>query len=104
MIDPTFFLITSVVVSGLTIFYFLKSRHIERMARIEHGMEEPLRHTSSILRFGIFLTFLGIGFLMGNLLIDVLNLDSFNLPGFILLFGGIGLITAHYIDKRENGG
>ena len=60
--------------------------------------------SSSILRFGIFLVSLGIGFLFGHFLIDALNLDGFILPGFILLFGGIGLITAHYIDKRENGG
>lgn len=73
------------------------------MARIDHGMEEPLRRPNTMLRFGIFLSFLGVGFLFAYLITEFFHVDPIMIPGFLLLFGGMGLITAHYMDKRENG-
>ncbi len=94
-----------ILVSAITMFYSLRLRHIERMARIEHGMEEihPGFVNSPYFSLGIFLCALGLSIFASYLLSSWTNLPDYVLiPGCLLLFGGGSLFLIAYLGKPKN--
>lgn len=90
------------IVAGITIFSFLRSRHIERMLQLQKGIsldKENMRYLE--IKFGLL--FLGIG--TGSILALVLNriylleLDHLQ-PSLIFLFGGLGLFASFFLIER----
>jgi hypothetical protein len=104
MMGPEIAILGFLAAAAFTIFYLVKSRHIERMAKIEHGIikEEPGEKNYLILNLGIFLSFLGIGIFLSYLFSYFTNVpDYITMPGFLLLSGGLGLIISFFVNKRK---
>lgn len=82
-------------------FFIHRSKEKERLLLLEKGFdpsELPERSTFSFpwLKMGCVITSATIGLILGLFLLDFLA----DAPGIgMVLFGGIGLIIAHYVDK-----
>ena len=103
MHQATIVMIFLFAVSAFTIIYSIRSRHIERMTKIEHGMDEenPNALFQSFITFGIFLCSLSVGLFTAYLVSKSTGLpDHIVIPGFLLLFGGTGLILIAIYNMR----
>ena len=103
MQSVTIVLVTLILVSGLTFLYMIRSRHIERMTRIEHGLDEadPRAFQTTIYSLGIFLISLGLALFASYLIAKISNLpDHILIPGFLLLFGGSSLLLIAWLDRK----
>lgn len=108
IILPVLFLVIFAVA-----YISITSRHRERMAMIDKGMDlgavKDMDKGYSSLRNGLFLAGIGLGLLLGHLLARAM----FTLPGgeasdnplpyfmMVLLCGGAALITHHFIIRRK---
>lgn len=103
MTGPTLPLIVLFITCGVTVFYLLKSRHMERMARIEHGMDEKNGGDGHLLlNLGLFLGFLGLGLMSAFGCAYLFGTREYIfVPGFLLIFGGLSLIIAFFMQKRK---
>lgn len=100
--------ITFFLVLGFVMYLFFKTRHSERIAMIEKGInpinsKENLRRFSS-LKNGILAISLGIGFLIGHVIDSIVRPDKDPLYIFacLLIFGGMGLLF-YYNKVKEEG-
>ncbi|HHL52832.1 MAG TPA: hypothetical protein ENJ39_05600 [Flammeovirgaceae bacterium] len=102
-------LLHTIVVFGtlLAIVYILvSSRHKERLALIEKGMDAGKLKASGGCRFcslkiALLAIGIGIGILLGNLL-DINGLDEdVAYPAMIFIMGGIGLLSGYLIANRH---
>ena len=91
-------------------YLFFNSRHKERMALIQHGKEASIFKGSrdngpSGLKYGLLMTGIGLGILVGMMLENALDTDS-PVPHFsmMLILGGIGLITYYMVSKKKEDG
>lgn len=102
MQGPGFVLIAFIIASVFTLFFLIKSRHAENMARIEHGMDDDKRSSNTIIfSLGIFLSSIGIGIFSAYLLVRVFDLpDYIMIPGCLFLFGGLGLVLSYFWSKK----
>lgn len=102
---PGLAILVLILTTGFTIYYIVKSRHLERMYRIEHGMMDPINEEPNkfLLNWGIFLFSLGAGFLSAYMMARFFSYPvEVLIPSFLLLFGGIGLIVAYIIGKNKD--
>jgi len=100
-------------------FFYVKARNTERLALIEKGADannfygkrnDKKTFRFPWMKFGLLLSGLGFGLVLGLFIISIPGLkDSLNdvAPGLVfasmLLFGGLGMILAHFVDrKKEN--
>lgn len=85
----------------------ITSRHRERMAMIEKGLDlgavKDMDKGYSSLRNGLFLAGIGLGLLLGHLVANALSFPGDPLPYFmmVLLCGGAALIAHHFIIRRK---
>ena len=87
-LEPIF--IMSIVFGFTYAVIHLLIRRKERMALIEKGKDAPL--------------FIGvaIGLLLGSLLVELTTLnDEAAYFSMVFLFGGIGLVVSHFLEKKE---
>lgn len=103
MIGPGIVLVALVVSTSFTIFYMIKSRHLESMARIEHGIAREEDASSQwLLNLGLFLCSLAIGVFLAYLLDELTSIpDYISIPGCLLLSGGIGLIVGYLVNRGK---
>ncbi|MFA5418388.1 MAG: DUF6249 domain-containing protein, partial [Bacteroidales bacterium] len=87
---------------------FLLVRKKERMALLEKGVDAayfitPIKNVSFFaLKIGLLLIGLGVGTVLGEILIRVGSLDEeVSYLAMIFLFGGIGLVVSHFMEKHE---
>jgi hypothetical protein len=78
----------------------------ERLVMIEKGTNMPEIKESGMgfspLKFGIFFMGIGLGILAANILSVKTLLDKeVAYFSMIFLFGGIALIIAHFVEKKE---
>jgi hypothetical protein len=100
---------TAIVLSW---YFYLKARSKERLARIEKGMDMPginyvpeVKTKGPWLKIGILLTGIALGIAVASVL--VINIDGMYLKIPFqalmlicgLLFGGISMIIAHFVDR-----
>ena len=101
-----FVIIGFLAAAAFTIFYLIKSRHIEQMAKIEHGIigeEEPKSPNDLILTIGVLLSALGIAVFISYVVGYYTDVpDYISMPGFLLLFGGLGFIVSYSLNKKRN--
>ncbi|MEM6344822.1 MAG: DUF6249 domain-containing protein [Bacteroidota bacterium] len=102
----TFLSILSVVVGG-TLLFFLRARHIERMAMIHEGipLHDPERKRSSrflSIKIGLFMCGIGLGLFMGFVCEHILHFGGFELyPALMFFCGGAGLVLAYFFEIRQ---
>ena len=99
-------LTAAIVFSAIYGVLKLLVRRKERLIMIEKGANMPEikgeESMFSALKFGIFFIGIGLGVLVANILCVTTKLDSqVAYFSMIFLFGGIALIIAHFIEKKD---
>ena len=103
MIGPGILFAMMLIASTITIYYLLRSRHIENMAKIEHGIAETGEggNLRPLLNLGIFLCALGGGFLLDYLISQYTKVPEYvALPTCLLFSGVFGLILSYFINAK----
>ena len=100
-------------IPGIIIFWWLYTKHRERMRLIEKGLppEEVKayfadtntkpRNPYSSLKWGILLTFLGIGIFLANLFEDLYDIDEGVMMGMIVLCAGLGFLVYYSVVSAK---
>ncbi|WP_146106873.1 DUF6249 domain-containing protein [Polaribacter porphyrae] len=101
-LEPGIVLTIIAVIAGITIYSFLKSRHLERMLRIEKGIYITSKHKDFLeIKFGFLSLGIGIGILTAYIIRVInSNIDNILYPALIFCFGGIGLIFSFFFIKK----
>ncbi len=100
-------------IPGVIIFWWLYTKHRERMRLIEKGLtpdevkayfsetNNKPRNPYSSLKWGILLTFLGIGIFLANLFEGLYDLEEGVMMGIIVLFAGIGFLVYYGVVSSK---
>jgi len=100
-------------IPGVIIFWWLYTKHRERMRLIEKGLtpeevkayftetNNKPRNPYSSLKWGILLTFLGIGIFLANLFEGIYDLEEGVMMGIIVLFAGIGFLVYYGVVSSK---
>lgn len=98
-------------------YYYLKARNKERMALIESGKDvseiyskQEIRFRIPWLKIGLLVTGVGFGLcfiLFLNVSVPdferlINNMEEAYFLSSMILFGGLGIILGHYLDKPKN--
>ncbi len=100
---PGIVLMALVVASGYTIYTFIKASHLERMAKIEKGIDTSAPSNSRYLeiKLGMLMVGIAFGLLLAYVIEKTLKIDEVVFyPSFMLLFGGVSLIASFFWAKR----
>ena len=106
MLELTPVLITAIVFGFIYGIVFLFVRKKERMALIEKGTDASLFFGNQglsfyALKFGLLLIGVAIGLILGAILTATTTLNNEAVYfSMIFLFGGIGLVISHYLEKK----
>ncbi len=100
MTGPTIVLSLAILTTAVSIYFHLKTRHLERMAMIENGMEQmPKRPTKVIPTFGMFCMGIGTALILGHFIDLVIDISHTTvLPGLICLCAGASLLIARKLN------
>lgn len=102
---PEIVIIGFLATAAFTIYYLIKSKHIEQMARIEHGManeNESTFKSNLIFNLGIFLSSLGTAIFISYMVSHYTTVPNYiSMPGFLLLFAGLGFLVSNTINKKR---
>lgn len=102
---PVVAIIFTFGIPGILVFWWLYTKHREKMRLIEKGLtpEEVKAYFSetntkprnpySSLKWGILLTFLGAGIFFANLLEGIYDLEEGVMMGIIILSAGLGFLV-----------
>ncbi len=100
-----FVIIGFLATAAFTIYYLIKSKHTEQMAKIEHGItseDESNFKSNLILNLGIVLSALGAAVFMSYMVSHFTKMpDHISMPGFLLLFAGLGFLVSNAINKKR---
>lgn len=99
-------LILAVIFSALYGIIKLLVRRKERLIMIEKGTNMPEikeeENLFSALKFGIFFIGIGLGVLAANIITVTTKVESeVAYFSMIFLFGGLALVIAHFIEKKD---
>jgi len=99
-------LILAVIFSAIYGVIKLLVRRKERLIMIEKGAGMPeIKGEETLfspLRFGIFFIGIGLGVLVANILCVTTKIESeVAYFSMIFLFGGIALVVAHFLEKKD---
>ena len=100
---PGIVLMALFVAAGYTIYTFIKASHLERMAKIEKGIDTnvPSKNRYLELKLGMLMVGIAFGLLLAYLIEKTLKIDEVVFyPSLMLLFGGISLIASFFLVKR----
>lgn len=86
--------------------FHLYARRKERLALIEKGVTAAIfnneSNVSPSLKYGIFFIGIAIGFLMGEILCKITQLnEGIAYLSMIFLFGGISLLVYYFISRKH---
>ncbi len=96
-------------IPGVIIFWWLYTKHRERMRLIEKGLspEEVKayfadsntrpRNPYASLKWGILLSFLGVGIFLANLFESIYDLEEGVMMGIIVLCAGLGFLVYYAV-------
>jgi len=100
---PGIVLVALFVAAGYTIYTFITASHLERMAKIEKGINTntPSNNNRYLeLKLGMLMVGIAFGLLLAYLIEKTLKIDEVVFyPSFMLLFGGISLIASFFWAK-----
>lgn len=101
---PGIVLIVLFIAAGYTIYTFIKASHIERIAKIEKGIDTntPANNSRYLeIKLGMLMVGIAFGLLLAYLLEKALKIDEVVFyPSFMLLFGGVSLIASFFWAKK----
>jgi len=112
---PIFAIIFTFGIPGVIVFWYLYTRHRERMRLIEKGLtpdevksyfantNTKPRNPFNALKWGILLAFLGAGIFFANLLEDKYNLSDGMTTGLVFFFAGAGFVLYFILVKNKLG-
>ncbi len=112
-IVPMIAIVFTFGIPGIIIFWWLYTKHRERMRLIEKGLtpEEVKAYFAdantkpknpySSLKWGILLTFLGIGIFVANLLEGMYDVEEGVMMGIIVLCAGLGFLVYYGIVSSK---
>ncbi len=90
--------------AGYTVYSFIRATHLERMAKIEKGMDTSACSKQSkyaALKIGLLMIGIAIGLLLAYILEVNMGIKGEVLyPSFMLLFGGISLVFSFFWVKK----
>ncbi|MBN1950172.1 MAG: hypothetical protein JW801_03160 [Bacteroidales bacterium] len=93
----------------VSILYYLRAKHQEKMSMIEKGYQPPIQqakkknNSSASLKWGIFIISLAVGLFLGYILESQTTIEGvIAYFSMILLFGGSGLVLNHYLEQKNN--
>jgi ABC-type Fe3+-siderophore transport system permease subunit len=107
MLELTPIFVTAIVFGFIYGIVYVLVRKKERMALIEKGTDASLFFGRQglnfyALKFGLLLIGVAVGLILGAILTATTSLNNeaayFSM---IFLFGGIGLVISHYLEKKE---
>ena len=86
-------------------YYFLTTRHRERMALIERGLpkdyfKDDIRYFPFVLLLGIISIGIAVGIVAGAFLETMENAVSGILPASIFFFLGVSLVASYFVLRR----
>jgi hypothetical protein len=100
---PVIVLVALFSAAGFTIYTFIKATHLERMAKIEKGIDTnaPSKKRYLDLKLGMLMIGVAFGLILAYVLEKSLKVDEVVFyPSFMLLFGGVSLIASFFWAKR----
>lgn len=105
-LGPGAVLATLFLAAGYTVYTFIKASHLERMAKIEKGIDTNASTNQAkflSLKIGLLMIGIACGILLAYILeqTTTINGEVFY-PSFILLFGGISLIISFFWTNKLN--
>jgi hypothetical protein len=112
-IVPIFGIIFTFGIPGIIIFWYLQSKHKERVKLIDKGLtpeevrayytdaEKKPKNPYSTLKWGILFTSLGLGLFISYILSEVYDMSDSVTPAFLLFFGGLGFIIYYLIVNKK---
>lgn len=104
-LEPIF--ITGIIFGFTYSVIYLLIRKKERMALLEKGVDAsvwlaPRRQGSIALKYGLLFIGVAIGIFLGSLLTELTTLNEESAYfSMVFLFGGIGLVISHFVEKKE---
>ncbi len=110
--EPIFVVFIIFGSTALVIYKYLETRHKERMAMIEKGVSPAdfkgmsLRdflktNPLSSLKWGLVLMFVGIGLMVATFLDQAYYMSDSVYPGSMLIFGGLAFVIFYSIASRK---
>ncbi|MFK7936751.1 MAG: DUF6249 domain-containing protein [Saprospiraceae bacterium] len=104
ILGPGIILFALVVAAGFTIYTFIKASHLERMAKIEKGIDTnaPSQNGRFLeLKLGMLMIGIAAGLMLAYFIEKIFQLhDSIFYPSFMLLFGGASLIASFFLANQ----
>lgn len=100
-------------IPGIIVFWWLYTKHRERMRLIEKGLtpdevkayfadsNTKPKNPYSSLKWGILLTFLGVGIFIANLLEGMYDVEEGVMMGIIVLSAGLGFLVYYSIVSAK---
>lgn len=89
------------------VYVYLTTRNKERLALIEKGADASMFNTgkkngigSIILNLALLAIGIGIGVLVGAGLAQAGMDDDVSFPASIFIFGGLGLVTSFFVNRK----
>ncbi len=105
-LGPGAVLAALLIVTGYTIYTFIKASHLARMAKIEKGIDtdtSPNRAKFLGLKIGMLMIGIACGILLAYTLEQTTTIKGeVFYPSFILLFGGLSLIISFFWTNKLN--
>lgn len=113
---PLIAIIFTFGIPGLIIFWYLYNKHRERMKLIDMGLtpeevksyfrdaDKKPRSPYSALKWGIILTFIGIGFIVSMILENVYDIDDAITPAILILSAGLAFLVYYMLVKSKVNG
>ncbi|MCX6161061.1 MAG: DUF6249 domain-containing protein [Ignavibacteriae bacterium] len=110
---PIFGILAVFGLPAIIIFWFIYTKHRERMRLIEKGLtpdeiknyfrdaDKKPRNPYSALKWGILLVFLGLGIFAANLLEQIYDFSDGATFGLVVLFAGAGFLLYYIIVRSK---
>lgn len=103
-------------IPGIIVFWYLYSKHRERMRLIEKGLtpdevkayfadsNTKPKNPYSSLKWGILFTFIGLGIFMANLFEGMYDVEEGVMMGIVVFCAGIGFLVYYAVvsSKMKN--